>query len=103
MLDAHHLDAVRPYACLSTAFDEPAWRDEAGRSNAEPIPRSLLLRIEQPGDSERLLREIALVAPHFDRDRDAVALQINATGMATVAIAASASGLARHDHRGGQA
>jgi len=98
MLDAHHLDAVRPYACLSTAFDEPAWRDEAGRSNAEPIPRSLLLRIEQPGDSERLLREIALVAPHFDRDRDAVALQINATGMATAAIAALTSSLERHFH-----
>lgn len=99
MPDAHHLDAVRPYACLSTAFDEPAWRDEAERSNAEPIPRALVLRIETSGDIERLLREIELVAPHFDRDRDVVAVHVEAAVVPSPArLGALLGSLERHFH-----
>lgn len=78
MDDLRRSGVAPPYARLTTAFDEPAWRDEAGCSNAEPIPRALVLRIVTSGDIERLLREIELVAPHFDRDRDVVAVHVEA-------------------------
>lgn len=79
MQDDRVLDAARPLVCLGTAFDEAAWRTEAARGNAEPIPRALALRIVTSGDIERLLREIELVAPHFDRDRDVIAVHVDAT------------------------
>jgi oxygen-independent coproporphyrinogen-3 oxidase len=79
MQDDRVLDAAHPLVRLGTAFDEPAWRTEAARGNAEPIPRALALRIVTTGDIERLRREIELVAPHFDRDRDVIAVHVEAT------------------------
>jgi len=80
-------------------FDEAAFRDQARRSNADPIPRQLSLYVHVPycfspcfycgctriitRDQnrarpylERLIREIERVAPLFDRDRDVVQLHL---------------------------
>ena len=80
-------------------FDEAAFRDQARRSNADPIPRQLSLYAHVPycfspcfycGCTrivtrdlargrpylERLIREIERVAPLFDRDRDVVQLHL---------------------------
>ena len=81
------------------AFGETAFRDAARRSNADPIPRRLSLyahipfcfspcfycgcnRIITRDHSRaatylsRLVREIAMVAPLFDRDRDVIQLHL---------------------------
>ena len=80
-------------------FDETAFREQARRSNADPIPRQLSLYLHIPycfspcfycgctriitrdvsrGQRylERLTREIEQVAPLFDRDRDVVQLHL---------------------------
>ena len=80
-------------------FDETAFREQARRSNADPIPRQLSLYLHIPycfspcfycgctriitrdvsrGQRylERLMREIEQVAPLFDRDRDVVQLHL---------------------------
>ncbi len=84
---------------FTDAFDEAAFRDQARRSNADPIPRQLSLYVHVPycfspcfycGCTrsitrdpnlgrpylERLFREIAQVATLFDRDRDVVQLHL---------------------------
>ncbi len=81
------------------SFGEEQFREYARRSNAEPIPRPLSLYLHIPfcfspcfycgcnrvitrdpvrGERylERLLREIELVAPLFDRDRDVLQLHL---------------------------
>lgn len=75
----HYYPEVPP---LFTSFGERHFIDSAKRSNAALIPRSLVLRIDIPedaGDGERfveqLLREMELVAPLFDDDRDVERLQ----------------------------
>ena len=78
-------------------FSDVELRDCARRSNADPIPRRISIYVHVPycfspcfycgcnrvitrdtvrGEAyvERLLREIALVAPMFDRDRDVIQL-----------------------------
>lgn len=64
----------------STAFDERTYRAEAMQGNADLIPKplSVRLRLLRGEHIERLLREIELVAPFFDRDRDVVALHVDA-------------------------
>lgn len=80
-------------------FDEAAFRDQARRSNADPIPRQLSLYVHVPycfspcfycGCTriitrdlnrgrrylERLIREIEGVATLFDRDRDVLQLHL---------------------------
>jgi len=84
---------------FSEAFGEAAFRDAARRSNAEPIPRRLSLYAHIPfcfspcfycGCNRvitrdrsragtylaRLVREIARVAPLFDRDREVIQLHL---------------------------
>ena len=81
------------------AFDEAAYRNAAQRSNGDPIPRRLSLYAHIPfcfspcfycgcnriitrdksrADAylARLVREIAMVAPLFDRDRDVIQLHL---------------------------
>lgn len=99
MVETCPVDLLPAYARLSTAFDEPDWRDGAVRSNAEPIPRALSLRIVISGGFERLLREIELIAPHFDRDRDVVALQVDANvELNAASLGALVDSLGRHFH-----
>ena len=80
-------------------FDEAAYRNAAQRSNGDPIPRRLSLYAHIPfcfspcfycgcnriitrdksrADAylARLVREIAMVAPLFDRDRDVIQLHL---------------------------
>lgn len=80
-------------------FDELAFRDVARRSNDDPIPRRLSLYAHMPfcqspcfycgcnriitrdtarakAYLSRLVREVSLVAPLFDRDRDVVQLHL---------------------------
>ncbi|WP_395794574.1 hypothetical protein [Aquimonas sp.] len=54
-------------------------------SNADPIPRPLSLQVQLPTEASagalaaqlaRLTREIELIGPRFDRDRDVVALDV---------------------------
>ncbi len=98
-------------ARLSSAFDESAYRSEAARSNADPIPRPLAISLRVPsipprsrqreGYVERLVREIELVARLFDRDRDVVALHFcDGTDAAPQAreIEALMGSLERHFH-----
>jgi oxygen-independent coproporphyrinogen-3 oxidase len=84
---------------FAAGFGEAQLREVARRSNAEPIPRALSLYAHIPfcfspcfycgcnrvitrdrtrGDAylARLVREIALVAPLFDRDREVVQLHL---------------------------
>lgn len=68
---------IRP----SSAAPDPEslLRAAARRGNGDPIPRPLALALDSRGCSERgrldaLLREIELLAPLFDRDRDVIAL-----------------------------
>ena len=84
---------------FSDGFGEAGFRDAAARSNAEPIPRRLSLYAHIPfcfspcfycgcnriitrdaarGATylSRLVREIAMVAPLFDRDRDVIQLHL---------------------------
>jgi oxygen-independent coproporphyrinogen-3 oxidase len=84
---------------FAAGFGEAQLREVARRSNAEPIPRALSLYAHVPfcfspcfycgcnrvitrdktrGDAylNRLVREIALVAPLFDRDREVVQLHL---------------------------
>ena len=84
---------------FAPGFGEAQLREVARRSNAEPIPRALSLYAHVPfcfspcfycgcnrvitrdktrGDAylARLVREIALVAPLFDRDREVVQLHL---------------------------
>jgi oxygen-independent coproporphyrinogen-3 oxidase len=84
---------------FASGFGEAQLREVARRSNAEPIPRALSLYAHVPfcfspcfycgcnrvitrdktrGDAylARLVREIALVAPLFDRDREVVQLHL---------------------------
>ena len=81
------------------AFDEAAYRNAAQRSNGDPIPRRLSLYAHIPfcfspcfycgcnriitrdksrADAylARLVREIAMIAPLFDRDRDVIQLHL---------------------------
>ena len=81
------------------AFDETAFRDAAQRSNSDPIPRRLSLYAHIPfcyspcfycgcnrvitrdtsraeAYLSRLVREVAMVAPLFDRDRDVIQLHL---------------------------
>lgn len=80
-------------------FGEDGFRDAARRSNADPVPRALSLYVHLPfcpspcfycgcnrtitrdrsrasAYLTRLVREIALVAPLFDRDRETVQLHL---------------------------
>jgi oxygen-independent coproporphyrinogen III oxidase len=84
---------------FSEAFDEDAYRDVARRSNDDPIPRRLSLYAHMPfcqspcfycgcnriitrdparaeAYLSRLVREVSMVAPLFDRDRDVVQLHL---------------------------
>jgi oxygen-independent coproporphyrinogen-3 oxidase len=84
---------------FAAGFGEAAFRDVARQSNQDPIPRALSLYAHIPfcfspcfycgcnrvitrdarrGDAylARLVREIALVAPAFDRDREVVQLHL---------------------------
>ena len=84
---------------FSARFDEAAFRDVARTSNGDPIPRRLSLYVHVPfcfspcfycGCNrvitrdhsraatylDRLVREIAMVAPLFDRDRDVIQLHL---------------------------
>lgn len=86
---------------LSTSFDDAAYRAQAARSNDDPIPRPLAIRLSVHPDPERLTREIEEVARHFDRDRDVVALRLDATAADTArmpAVAALTGSLERHFH-----
>lgn len=75
-------------AAWSTGFDEAARRGEAARSNADLIPKPLRLRLHavRGGQLERLVREIELAGQLFDRDRDVIALQVDAARMAAPAM-----------------
>lgn len=66
---------------LLAGFGEREYRYHALRSNAELIPRPIRVHARVPGGAgtgercvERLLREIELVAPLFDDDRDVAGL-----------------------------
>jgi len=86
---------------LTTAFGDAAYRAHAGRSNDDPIPRPLAVHLAVHPDPERLTREIGEVARHFDRDRDVVALQVDATavgGSRMSDVAALTGSLERHFH-----
>lgn len=84
---------------FSTGFDEAAFREVVRLSNQDPIPRALSLYLHVPycfspcfycGCNrvithdrnkgavylERLLREVAMVAPLFDRDREVIQLHL---------------------------
>ncbi len=84
---------------FSARFDEAAFRDVARTSNGDPIPRRLSLYVHVPfcfspcfycgcnrvitrdhsraaTYMDRLVREIAMVAPLFDRDRDVIQLHL---------------------------
>jgi oxygen-independent coproporphyrinogen-3 oxidase len=84
---------------FASSFDSAAMRAQIERSNEDPIPRDLSLYLHipyctspcfycgcnrivtrNPGKGEayllRLLREIGLTAPWFDRDRDVVQLHL---------------------------
>jgi oxygen-independent coproporphyrinogen-3 oxidase len=74
-------------------------------SNADPIPRPLALQVQLPtavsagalsAQLARLTREIELIGPRFDRDRDVVALDLFAPtpGLAPSSRAPSAEALA---------
>lgn len=105
-----------PRARLSSAFDEAAYRAEAARSNADPIPRPLAVALQMPaappvtrqrsGYVERLMREIEQVARLFDRDRDVLALHFD-TGPGVAPplreIEALTDSLERHFHFGSSA
>lgn len=86
---------------LTTAFDDAAYRMQAGRSNDDPIPRPLAIQLAVHPDPERLIREIEETARHFDRDRDVIALQVDATGAGASRmsdLAALTGSLERHFH-----
>lgn len=103
-------------ARLSSAFDEAAYRAEAARSNADPIPRPLALTLRVPGGLpvgrqrsgyiERLMREIEQVARLFDRDRDVLAMRFEAAPDLTLQlrdVTALIGSLERHFHFGASA
>lgn len=75
-------------AAWSTGFDEAAYRGEAAQSNADLIPKPLRLRVHavRSGQLERLVREIELAGQLFDRDRDVIALQVDAARIAAPAM-----------------
>lgn len=67
---------------LCATFGDRDYRRHIGRGNDELIPRPISLVLHVPGDpgsserfTEQLLREIALLAPLFDRDRDVAELR----------------------------
>jgi oxygen-independent coproporphyrinogen-3 oxidase len=85
--------------CFTAGFGEAQLRAQARRSNQEPIPRSLSLYVHVPycfspcfycgcnriitRDTsraapylQRLAREIEMIAPHFDRDREVVQVHL---------------------------
>jgi len=86
---------------LTSAFDDAAYRAQVGRSNQDPIPRPLAIRLAVHPDVERLTREIEEVARHFDRDREVVSLRLDATAADTArlgAVTALTGSLRRHFH-----
>lgn len=97
------MSAIPARAGWSPAVDEGVYRAEAARSNADLIPRPLSIRVRVvPREHiEWLLREIELVGQLFDRDRDVIALHVDAEGTAAPAardLEVLTGSLDRHFH-----
>lgn len=97
------MSAIPARAGWSPAVNEGVYRAEAARSNADLIPRPLSIRVRYvPGKHiERMLREIELVGQLFDRDRDVIALHVDAGGTAAPAardLEVLTGSLDRHFH-----
>jgi oxygen-independent coproporphyrinogen-3 oxidase len=85
-------DAYPPPSAFRSGFSEAELRGAARESNEDPIPRALSLSVRLPSTEHatpglaafdsaqmpaylsRLAREVGLIAPLFDRDRDVVQL-----------------------------